>query len=85
MTEKSESLSQPTATFNGDTPDDKGRRLIQLYKIVAGNAWYDLETRVNAFLSAPGNEGFQAHGDIQMYSYSEYVQVLTGYKYVNQD
>lgn len=78
MTGKNPSLSLPT--FGDDSVDS--RRLVQTYKLVNGNSWSDLEGRVNYFLQQPGNEGYQVHGDIQMYSGNEFVQSLVGYKYI---
>lgn len=73
--EKGKSSSSSLTTFSDS-------RLIQTYKIISGNALHDLETKVNYFLEQPGNEGYQAHGDIQIISYNDFVQTLVGYKYV---
>ncbi len=49
----------------------------QEYKIISANSLTDLETKVSYFLGQAINHGFKIHGDIQMYSYTEFVQVLT--------
>jgi hypothetical protein len=46
------------------------------YKIVSGNSLTDLEIKVNYFLDSFPRDEYRVHGDIQMYSYSEFVQVL---------
>lgn len=58
------------------------KRLIQTYKIVSGNSLDDLEAKVSYHLAQHGNETCQVHGDVQNISYTAYIQVLTGYKYV---
>lgn len=55
----------------------KERRVLK-YRIISGNSLGDLETRVNYFLANPAHTSYAVHGDIQMYSYSEYVQTLVG-------
>lgn len=49
---------------------------MQRYKIIRGNSLDDLETKVNYFLEKDYGD-WRIHGDIQMYSYSEFAQALT--------
>lgn len=58
------------------------KKLVQTYKIISGNSMQDLENKVNWYCAQPGNEGYQLHGDVLNFGYSEFIQSLAGYKYV---
>lgn len=53
-----------------------GEKHLQRYKIIRGNSLDDLETKVNYFIEKDYGD-WRIHGDIQMYSYSEFAQALT--------
>ena len=58
-------------------------RRVAKYKLIRGADLTEMEVRVNYFLAQPVNSEYTVHGDIQMYSYSEYVQTLVGSELTN--